>query len=84
MSREKTLMLQLKRQAKLPLCCPFVGTIFFVFWGEPTLTLLNKFVQLTENFMILLFHYDGRVNEWGEFEWSKSAIHVSVLKQTKW
>ncbi|CAA3014309.1 hypothetical protein CDL12_23963 [Olea europaea subsp. europaea] len=40
--------------------------------------------KLTENFMILLFHYDGRVNEWDEFEWSKSAIHVSVLKQTKW
>ncbi|XP_051140694.1 uncharacterized protein LOC127258089 isoform X2 [Andrographis paniculata] len=40
--------------------------------------------KLTENFMILLFHYDGRTSEWDEFEWSKRAIHVSVRKQTKW
>ncbi|KAL8471239.1 hypothetical protein ACS0TY_028775 [Phlomoides rotata] len=40
--------------------------------------------KLTENFTILLFHYDGRTSEWDEFEWSKRAIHVSVLKQTKW
>ena len=41
-------------------------------------------VQLTENFQVLLFHYDGRPSEWDEFEWSKRAIHVSVRKQTKW
>ncbi|XP_073286860.1 uncharacterized protein [Primulina huaijiensis] len=40
--------------------------------------------KLTENFTILLFHYDGRTSEWDEFKWSKRAIHVSVLKQTKW
>ncbi|KAL0351055.1 UNVERIFIED_CONTAM: hypothetical protein Sradi_4254700 [Sesamum radiatum] len=40
--------------------------------------------KLTENFTILLFHYDGRTSEWDEFEWSKRAIHVSVRKQTKW
>ncbi|CAA3021643.1 uncharacterized protein LOC111396925 isoform X1 [Olea europaea subsp. europaea] len=40
--------------------------------------------KLTENFTILLFHYDGRTSEWDEFEWSKLAIHVSVRKQTKW
>ncbi|XP_051118361.1 uncharacterized protein LOC127242572 isoform X2 [Andrographis paniculata] len=40
--------------------------------------------KLTENFMILLFHYDGVTSEWDQFEWSKSAIHVSVPKQTKW
>ncbi|KAB5545235.1 hypothetical protein DKX38_013347 [Salix brachista] len=40
--------------------------------------------KFSENFTILLFHYDGRVAEWDEFEWSKRAIHVSVLKQTKW
>jgi hypothetical protein len=32
----------------------------------------------------MLFHYDGRTTEWDEFEWSKRAIHVSVMKQTKW
>ncbi|KAL2529014.1 hypothetical protein Fot_21615 [Forsythia ovata] len=40
--------------------------------------------KLTENFTILLFHYDDRTSEWDEFEWSKMAIHVSVRKQTKW
>lgn len=41
-------------------------------------------LQFSENFTILLFHYDGRTSEWDEFEWSKRAIHVSVRKQTKW
>ncbi|KAF4397397.1 hypothetical protein G4B88_027137 [Cannabis sativa] len=40
--------------------------------------------KFSENFTILLFHYDGRTSEWEEFEWSKRAIHVSVPKQTKW
>ncbi|XP_047332937.1 uncharacterized protein LOC124936479 [Impatiens glandulifera] len=40
--------------------------------------------KFSENFTIVLFHYDGRVNEWDEFDWSKHAIHVSVPKQTKW
>ncbi|CAL5352794.1 unnamed protein product [Camellia sinensis] len=42
---------------------------------------INKF---SEDFQILLFHYDGRTSEWDEFEWSRRAIHVSVRKQTKW
>lgn len=42
---------------------------------------LKKF---SENFTIVLFHYDGRTSEWDEFEWSKRAIHVSARKQTKW
>ncbi|RZR99750.1 hypothetical protein BHM03_00029364, partial [Ensete ventricosum] len=40
--------------------------------------------KFSEDFTILLFHYDGRTSEWDEFEWSKRAIHVSVRKQTKW
>ncbi|KAE9608002.1 hypothetical protein Lalb_Chr08g0230911 [Lupinus albus] len=40
--------------------------------------------KFSENFTILLFHYDGRATEWEEFEWSKKAIHVSTRKQTKW
>ncbi|KAF8040756.1 hypothetical protein BT93_B2859 [Corymbia citriodora subsp. variegata] len=40
--------------------------------------------KFSENFTILLFHYDGRTTEWDEYEWSKRAIHVSVRKQTKW
>ncbi|XP_054789384.1 uncharacterized protein LOC129294937 [Prosopis cineraria] len=40
--------------------------------------------KFSENFTIILFHYDGRVSEWDQFEWSKRAIHISVRKQTKW
>ncbi|XP_042377873.1 uncharacterized protein LOC121970926 isoform X3 [Zingiber officinale] len=40
--------------------------------------------KFSENFTIMLFHYDGRASEWDEFEWSKKAIHISIRKQTKW
>ncbi|KAK9117316.1 hypothetical protein Sjap_016263 [Stephania japonica] len=40
--------------------------------------------KFSEDFTILLFHYDGRTTEWDEFEWSKRAIHISARKQTKW
>ncbi|KAJ8458439.1 hypothetical protein OPV22_031365 [Ensete ventricosum] len=40
--------------------------------------------KFSENFTILLFHYDGRTSEWDEFEWSKRAIHISARKQSKW
>ncbi|KAL5997396.1 hypothetical protein ACLOJK_008326 [Asimina triloba] len=40
--------------------------------------------KFSENFTIVLFHYDGQTSEWDEFEWSQRAIHVSVTKQTKW
>ncbi|KAJ0660735.1 hypothetical protein HanOQP8_Chr14g0541041 [Helianthus annuus] len=47
--------------------------------------IINKAVKkFSENFTILLFHYDGRTSEWSEFEWSKRAIHVSAHKQSKW
>ncbi|KAJ6959815.1 hypothetical protein NC653_038007 [Populus alba x Populus x berolinensis] len=40
--------------------------------------------QFSENFTIVLFHYDGRTTEWDEFEWSKRTVHISAHKQTKW
>ncbi|KAJ4845343.1 hypothetical protein Tsubulata_043198 [Turnera subulata] len=40
--------------------------------------------KFSENFNIVLFHYDGRTTEWDEFEWSRRAIHISAPKQTKW
>ncbi|KAK2982585.1 hypothetical protein RJ640_009238, partial [Escallonia rubra] len=43
---------------------------------------IKKF--FSEDFQIMLFHYDGRTSEWDEFEWSKRAVHVSIRKQTKW
>ncbi|CAH8251540.1 unnamed protein product [Arabidopsis lyrata] len=41
-------------------------------------------LKFSEDFQILLFHYDGRTTEWDQFEWSKNAIHISAKKQTKW
>uniref|UniRef100_A0A9I9CZ92 Uncharacterized protein n=1 Tax=Cucumis melo TaxID=3656 RepID=A0A9I9CZ92_CUCME len=41
--------------------------------------------KFSDNFVILLFHYDGRTSEWDEFEWSKRAIHTLdwiILMQT--
>ncbi|KAI4350619.1 hypothetical protein L6164_005062 [Bauhinia variegata] len=40
--------------------------------------------KFSQNFTIVLFHYDGRTSEWDQFEWSKRAIHISARKQTKW
>ncbi|OVA19077.1 Protein of unknown function DUF707 [Macleaya cordata] len=38
----------------------------------------------SRDFVIMLFHYDGVVDEWSDLEWSNSAIHVSAINQTKW
>ncbi|XP_074357703.1 uncharacterized protein LOC141697305 [Apium graveolens] len=40
--------------------------------------------KFSEDFTVMLFHYDNRTSEWDQFEWSKRAIHISVPKQTKW
>ncbi|XP_027346494.1 uncharacterized protein LOC113858182 [Abrus precatorius] len=40
--------------------------------------------KFSENFTVVLFHYDGRASEWDKFEWSKRVIHISAKKQTKW
>ncbi|KAK4757493.1 hypothetical protein SAY87_018794 [Trapa incisa] len=36
------------------------------------------------NFVVMLFHYDGAVDEWMDLEWSTHAIHISAVNQTKW
>ncbi|KAG6557754.1 hypothetical protein Mapa_000521 [Marchantia paleacea] len=47
--------------------------------------IVNKAVQkFPKEWTILLFHYDGNTDAWNEFEWSKTAIHISAKKQTKW
>lgn len=44
-----------------------------------------KFFQfLLSEFVVMLFHYDGNVDSWKDFEWSSTAIHVSAVNQTKW
>jgi hypothetical protein len=37
-----------------------------------------------DDFVVVLFHYDGEVDAWRELPWSDRAIHVSAWKQTKW
>ncbi|KAL7211904.1 hypothetical protein ACSBR2_014710 [Camellia fascicularis] len=44
--------------------------------------IVQKF--LSENFTIMLFHYDGNVDGWRDLEWSKKAIHIVAHNQTKW
>lgn len=39
---------------------------------------------LSENFTIMLFHYDGKVDGWWDLDWSSKAIHIVALNQTKW
>ena len=41
-------------------------------------------MQFSKEFQVLLFHYDGKVSEWDEYEWSRTAIHISTRKQAKW
>ncbi|GAA0176545.1 hypothetical protein LIER_29518 [Lithospermum erythrorhizon] len=45
-------------------------------------TIVRKF--LSEKFTVILFHYDGNVDGWWDFEWCKDAVHVVGLNQTKW
>ncbi|KAJ8534905.1 hypothetical protein K7X08_016633 [Anisodus acutangulus] len=44
--------------------------------------LVRKF--LSENFTIVLFHYDGHVDGWWDLEWCKEATHIIANNQTKW
>ncbi|KAI4312147.1 hypothetical protein MLD38_036990 [Melastoma candidum] len=39
---------------------------------------------LPANFTVMLFHYDGKADAWGDLDWSSKAIHVIALNQTKW
>ncbi|CAD6220167.1 unnamed protein product [Miscanthus lutarioriparius] len=44
--------------------------------------LVSKFPAPT--FTVMLFHYDGTVEQWGDLEWSDRAVHVAVRGRTKW
>ncbi|XP_060202991.1 uncharacterized protein LOC132631434 [Lycium barbarum] len=44
--------------------------------------IVKKFPET--DFVIMLFHYDGVVDEWKDLEWSSTAIHISAINQTKW
>ncbi|KAF9613166.1 hypothetical protein IFM89_005937, partial [Coptis chinensis] len=38
----------------------------------------------SENFTVILFHYDCNVDGWQDLEWSNKAIHIVAHNQTKW
>ncbi|KAF7801595.1 lysine ketoglutarate reductase trans-splicing-like protein [Senna tora] len=53
--------------------------------GYDQIDIIDEAVKkFSENFTILLFHYDGRSSEWDQLKWSRHAIHISAPKQTKW
>ncbi|KAL9234875.1 hypothetical protein vseg_009693 [Gypsophila vaccaria] len=39
---------------------------------------------LSSAFTVMLFHYDGVVDEWKSLGWHDKVIHVSAINQTKW
>ncbi|XP_033133855.1 uncharacterized protein LOC103830459 isoform X1 [Brassica rapa] len=47
---------------------------------------VNAVVQkfLPANFTVILFHYDGNMDQWWDLEWSSKAIHIVAHNQTKW
>ncbi|KAJ1443555.1 hypothetical protein SESBI_00134 [Sesbania bispinosa] len=48
--------------------------------------LVDKMVKkfLASDFVVMLFHYDGIVDKWKDFEWNGHVIHVSAVNQGKW
>ncbi|KAK1304569.1 hypothetical protein QJS10_CPB11g02388 [Acorus calamus] len=45
-------------------------------------TIVRKFHLV--NCSVMLFHYDGNVDEWRDLEWNDRAIHILAYNQTKW
>eukprot|EP00257_Ricinus_communis_P024523 XP_025011937.1 uncharacterized protein LOC8275006 isoform X2 [Ricinus communis] len=48
--------------------------------------IVDKMVKkfLSSKFSVMLFHYDGVVDEWNDYEWKDQVIHISAHNQTKW
>jgi hypothetical protein len=53
-------------------------------WYSNGTCVCAQYIQFSDNFDIVLFHYDGHTTEWDEFEWSREVTHISARKQTKW
>lgn len=60
-----------------PLKIPFRIVVF-------SFSLLHRMQFLSDDFTIMLFHYDGVLDEWRDLHWTDNIIHVSALNQTKW
>ncbi|KAJ8440361.1 hypothetical protein Cgig2_012797 [Carnegiea gigantea] len=39
---------------------------------------------LNNDFTVVLFHYDGNVDDWKDLEWSAQTLHIAAGIQTKW
>lgn len=54
--------------------------------GEKMMANVNEVVLRFDpvDVQVVLFHYDGNVDVWNQFPWSKNAIHISAHKQSKW
>jgi len=44
--------------------------------------MVSKF--LSRGFSVMLFHYDGNLDQWKNFTWNDRVIHISAINQTKW
>lgn len=44
--------------------------------------IITKFLE--NDFVIMVFHYDGIVEQWDELQWASRVIHISAMNQTKW
>eukprot|EP01018_Ginkgo_biloba_P039320 Gb_36393 [translate_table: standard] len=44
--------------------------------------IIQKFPS--DNFTVMLFHYDGVTDKWNDLKWSEKAIRVTAINQTKW
>ncbi|PWA70152.1 hypothetical protein CTI12_AA291820 [Artemisia annua] len=44
--------------------------------------IITKFLQ--NGFIVMVFHYDGIVDQWNDLGWASDVIHVSAVDQTKW
>ncbi|CAL0299980.1 unnamed protein product [Lupinus luteus] len=62
------------------------NNLFAMVVGIKQKDLVDKMVQkfIASNFMVMLFHYDGIVDEWKDFKWSNQVIHVAAINQGKW
>ncbi|KAM7482021.1 hypothetical protein LguiB_006604 [Lonicera macranthoides] len=54
--------------------------------GMKQKAIVNQIVEkfLANDFVVMLFHYDGVVDEWSDLGWNGQVIHISAMNQTKW
>ncbi|RDX84309.1 hypothetical protein CR513_34658, partial [Mucuna pruriens] len=59
------------------------NNLFVMAVGIKQKDLVNQMVKkfLASNFVVMLFHYDGIVDEWNNFEWCNRVIHVWFAKR---